>query len=213
MTDPDTQTVRDTIDAYIRAKDENRPYLTTHAFDDATSLTMVVKAEAISFPPRATGREAITNILVRDFGKAYENVRTFCLSPPPDRSWTEFSCSWLVGMSDKENRMVRVGCGRYDWSFQPQTPHLAKQLTITIEMMQLLAPEHLCAVMDWLALLPYPWCPIRTAIESAPALAGLEPIRHWMSSENANPSSFIERTSSSGFRPLPGAASHQKSRT
>jgi hypothetical protein len=185
MADSNTQTARDTIDAYIRAKDENRPYLTRRVFDDAASLKMVVTAAAISFPASATGREAITNVLVRDFAKTYENVRTFCLSSPPDPSCTKYSCSWLVGMSEKENRMVRVGCGRYDWEFQPGSRRLAKQLTVTIEVMQSLSSEHLFSVMDWLAQLPYPWCPVRAARESMPALDGLHPIHQWMSRENA----------------------------
>ena len=185
MPHSNTQTARDTIDAYIRAKDENRPYLTSRVFDDAASLKMVVTAGTISFPPNATGREAITNILVRDFGQTYENVRTVCLSSPPVPSCTTFSCAWLVGMSEKENRVVRVGCGRYDWSFQSQSPRLAKQLTITIEEMQLLYPEHLLSVMDWLARLPYPWCPVRIARESMPVIDGLHSIHQWMSRENA----------------------------
>ena len=155
------------------------------AFDDAATLTMVVKAGAISFPPSATGREAITDVLVRGFGQTYENVRTFCLSSPPKSAHTKFSCGWLVGMSEKGNRMVRVGCGRYDWLFQSQNSRLAEQLTITVETMQLLSPDSLAPVMDWLSRLPYPWCPMRMARENAPALKGLDPIRQWMSHENA----------------------------
>ena len=175
----------DAIAAYIRAKDENRPYLMSRAFVDAATLSMVVKTEAISFPPAASGREAITEVLVRGFSQAYENVRTFCLSSPPGNEPTAFSCAWLVGMSTKDNHLVRVGCGRYDWKFQIENPHLAEKLTITIEVMQLLPPEALVAVMNWLDELPYPWCSKQAAAARTPALEGLYPIRRWLSHENA----------------------------
>src|SRR5690348_5023883 len=100
---PIAQGARDAIVAYIRAKDENRPHLARFAFDAAAILSMVVKTAATSFPPDASGRDAITDVLVRGFGQTYENVRTFCLSTPPEREHTAFSCGWLVGMSAKEN--------------------------------------------------------------------------------------------------------------
>jgi hypothetical protein len=179
------RTAREAIAAYIQAKDENRPYLMRHAFDDNAALTMVVKTEAISFPPNTTGREAITDVLVREFAQTYENVRTFCLSSPPQAAETRFSCPWLVGMSEKGNRTVRVTCGRYDWSFRSQAPRLAEKLTITIHVMQLLPPASLSQVMEWLLQLPYPWCPVPTAVDHAPTLEELEPVRRWISNENA----------------------------
>jgi hypothetical protein len=179
------QGARDAIVSYIRAKDENRPHLARFAFADAAILNMVVKTDAISFPPDASGRDAITDVLVRGFGQTYENVRTFCLSSPPEREHTSFSCGWLVGMSAKENRIVRVGCGRYDWLFDAQSPHLAKKLTITIEVMQLLPADTLFPVMGWLDQLPYPWCSRQAASERVPALEALGPVRYWLSRENA----------------------------
>ena len=179
------QAARDAVAAYIRAKDENRPYLMSRAFADIATLSMVVKSEAISFPPTVSGREAITDVLVREFNQTYENIRTFCLSSPLVNERTAFSCAWLVAMSAKENQVVRVGCGRYDWKFQFEPPHLAEKLTITIEVMQLLPPESLLAVMGWLDELPHPWCTKQAASERAPALEELHPIRRWLSHENA----------------------------
>ena len=179
------QTAREAIAAYIQAKDENRPYLMRHAFDESARLTMVVKTDAISFPPSTTGREAITDVLVRGFAQTYENVRTFCLSSPPQPGNIRFSCPWVVGMSEKGNRMVRVSYGRYDWSFRSQAPRLAETLTITIQFMQVLSPASLSSVMDWLFHLPYPWCPTATMLEHAPMLEELEPVRRWIAGENA----------------------------
>ena len=172
------------IVAYIRAKDENRPYLMEHAFDRDAALAMVVKSDAISFPPITHGREAITQVLVRDFGRTYENVRTLCLCSPPESIETNFSCRWLVGMSAKDGGAVRVGCGLYNWSFRTEAPRVAKRLEITIDVMQILTANNLSAVTSWLFALPYPWCPIQTAFESAPWLEHLKPLRQW-AHENA----------------------------
>ena len=172
------------IVAYIRAKDENKPYLMERAFDQDAALAMVVKSDAISFPPITNGREAITQVLVRDFGRTYENVRTLCLCSPPGSNDTHFSCRWLVGMSAKDGGAVRVGCGRYNWSFGTQASILAERLEITIDVMQVLSADNLSAVTGWLFALPYPWCPIQTAFETAPKLDQLEPLRQW-SCENA----------------------------
>ena len=146
-----TQTAQESIRTYIRAKDENRPHLMKYAFAEEARLEMVVKTGTISFPPLATGLESITDVLVRRFAQSFENVYTFCLAPPPQAHDAIFSCKWLVGMSEKETRRVRVGCGRYDWLFQSKGPRLAQRLTITIELMQVLPPERLPSVIAWLS--------------------------------------------------------------
>ena len=185
MTVLNMQSARESIATYIRAKDENQPHLMPRAFVEAATLEMVVKAGSISFPPISNGLESISNVLVRRFSQTYENIRTFCLAEPPRSDDAKFSCGWLVGMSEKENRMVWVGCGRYDWVFQSHGPRLVERLTITIELMQSLAPSSLTSVMAWLSQLPYPWCPVQTALANAPTLDGLEPIRLYVGRESA----------------------------
>ena len=170
----------DSIATYIRAKDENRPYLMARAFAKDAALEMVVKAATISFPPTSQGLESITDVLVRRFAQSYENVHTFCLAAPPRTDEIGFSCDWLVGMSEKDSRMVRVGCGRYDWQFRSEPPHLATRLVITIEQMQSLAPDSLASVMSWLSRLPYPWCSSQTLMASAPRLDELKPVQHYI---------------------------------
>jgi hypothetical protein len=166
----------ESIVAYIRAKDQNRPYLMRRAFSQAATLNMIVKTGAISFPPLSKGIEAITEVLVRRFAQSYENVFTFCLEDPPKESAESFTCKWMVGMSEKETGTVRVGCGRYDWLFETRKPFLTRELTITIEFMQIVPAEKLEAIMNWLSGLPYPWCPVQTAVASAPKVEGLEVI-------------------------------------
>lgn len=161
------------IAAYIRAKDQNRPFMMRRAFAPDAVLKMNVKTTAITFPPLSVGIDSITEVLVRRFAQSYENVLTFCLGDPPGDEARSFSCGWMVGMSERETGAVRVGCGRYDWQFQSAEPFLARELTITIELMQILPPRTQEAVMDWLSDLPYPWCSSQRAIANAPQLEGL----------------------------------------
>ena len=64
-------------------------------------------------------------------------------------------------------------------------PRLVERLTITIDVMESLAPRTLIPIMDWLACLPYPWCSPQIALASAPPLDALEPIRHYVARGSA----------------------------
>ncbi|MCC7216549.1 MAG: hypothetical protein IT517_07230 [Burkholderiales bacterium] len=168
---------RAAIECYLRAKDENRPFLMERAFAVDAVLEVVAAAGTIAFPPVTRGRDGIADILVRRFAQAYENVRTFCLAGAPPVDAAEFSCAWLVGMSEKESGRVRVGCGRYDWRFEHHTPRRADRLAITIRSMESIDPGHLAPVMAWLSSMPYPWCPAARALAGLPALAALDTVR------------------------------------
>jgi hypothetical protein len=168
------------IQAYLRAKDENRPHLMKLAFAEGAGLEMTVETDTISFPPVTKGIDAITQVLVRDFGQVYENVYTFCLTTPPSSTDGIFRCRWMVGMSEKASGAIRVGCGYYDWSFQISEPHLVEKLGITIKMMEVLPSDYLRPVMGWLPRLPYPWCPTSEATKGMPDLAALEEVRKFI---------------------------------
>ena len=177
MSDTPRRTPEQVLRTYFHAKDENRPHLMAMAFAETAVLETVVKTGAISFPPVSRGLAPITDVLVRKFAQTYENVYSFYLERPgPAAPLAGFSCDWLVGMSDKESGRARVGCGRYDWRFQPAAPHLADRLVITIEAMQVLSPELLDPILRWLTGLPYPWCPAGTILTTAPGIADLEPV-------------------------------------
>jgi hypothetical protein len=158
----------ESIAAYIRAKDGNRPHLLEAAFTTAATLRMRVQTDSIAFPAASEGREAIAETLVRRFNQTYENVYTLCLGAPPAADALAFSCDWLVAMSEKQGGGVRVGCGRYDWEFSPEDRR-ADSLTITIEAMETLPAATLPQVLDWVSALPYPWCRLQVACERAPS--------------------------------------------
>lgn len=172
------------IATYIRAKDGNRPHLLDTAFAADATLAMAVRTDAISFPPASHGRHAIADTLVRRFNQAYENVYTLCLGPPPEAGTQVFSCDWLVAMSQKQDGAVRVGCGRYDWSFTP-AGHTVGALTITIEAMAVMPPDTLAPVMHWVSGLPYPWCPRAAPTQAAPRLPAVEPVLRYLNQESA----------------------------
>ncbi|AOB33016.1 hypothetical protein AKI39_23115 [Bordetella sp. H567] len=161
---------------YFHAKDENRPWYMARAFAPDARLNMVLKTASIAFPSEVAGEPAIADTLVRAFGQTYDNVYTFYLDrPAPGTVLDEFSCDWMVAMTEKATGNVRVGCGRYDWRFQAE-PHRVKHLTITIESMETLAAEAMPAVFEWITSLPYPWLD-RAALAHMPALPGLENLR------------------------------------
>lgn len=166
-----------TIEAYVRGKDEHRPHLAARAFAEDAVLSMTVASSAIAFPPLTQGRDAIVDLLVRDFARTYENVRTLCLADPPSPGCRAFACDWLVGMSVKDDRTVRVGCGRYDWTFESMDGRPATQLAIAIDLMQALSADTIDAVMAWLLALPYPWCSRASALGAMPLLPALGPVR------------------------------------
>jgi hypothetical protein len=102
FTDLNVKTAQEAVETYIRAKDQNRPYLMERAFAEIATLEMVVNTGTISFPPISNGLGSISDVLVRRFAQTYENVHTFCLAPPPHDDRNRYSCDWLVGMSEKE---------------------------------------------------------------------------------------------------------------
>lgn len=175
---------RETIEAYILAKDGNRPFLMEKAFAEDAVLEVAVTSGAISFPPTSSGLESIANTLVREFARSYENVHTFCLGSPPSHDSAPFSCDWLVAMSEKENRSVRVGYGRYDWHFRSPTRRAAR-LKITIQLMESLAPGALVHIMHWVSTLPYPWCPARLALAELPDFPELRSVRQHLANRSA----------------------------
>ncbi len=169
---------------YFHAKDENRPHLLECVFEPSAELVVVNHASAISFPARTVGREAIADVLVRNFGQSYENVYSFYLSRPPVDA-AAFSCGWLVAMSEKQSKSARVGCGRYDWSFAKAVPHLATHLTITIHAMQVLPAAQFAAVLAWLQALSYPWCTAEEVVCTAPNIELLAPVLQHLAAHEA----------------------------
>jgi hypothetical protein len=171
---------------YLHAKDENRPFFMTRAFASDATLKMTLRTAAIAFPPHAHGREAITDTLVRTFGQTYENVYTFYLDHPgEDAVLEDYACDWFVAMMEKTSGRVRIGCGRYDWTFQ-RAPHLATRLVITIETMLDLPADTAPSVFGWVTTLPYPWADSARVVQTAPPIEAMAPVMHWLRRDHVN---------------------------
>jgi hypothetical protein len=149
--------LKGSIESYILAKDGNRPHLLMDAFAQDASLAMTVKTTAIAFPQETHGRDAIASVLVSDFALKYENVYTFCIGAIPAAKQNEFSCDWLVCMTEKGTGAARVGYGRYDWTGDVSSSRVTR-LHITIEEMSTLPAEFAGRLLRWASRLPYPWC-------------------------------------------------------
>jgi hypothetical protein len=169
------------IETYLRAKDENRPQLMADAFEPQAVVEMTVATPAISFPGRLDGLERITDVLVRDFGQVYENVYSFCLqAPEPDVASGRFRCDWLVTMSEKSSRKLRIGCGHYDWHFACTDRWRIRRLQITIAAMEVLDDGHRTALWGWTWALERPWARKDAALELLPRDPRLESVRKAM---------------------------------
>ena len=160
---------------YFRAKDENRPHLLEDVFASAAELVIHNRSENIAFPAVTHGRAAIAEVLVRSFVLSYENIYSFYLERPA-AGVEEFKCAWLVGMTERSTRKVRVGCGTYAWTFEPHAPHVASRLAITIEAMQVLPHSEFEPVFAWLGALSYPWSSAASALQGIPRSELLSPI-------------------------------------
>jgi len=173
---PSAETV---LRTYFHAKDENRPHLLDEVFAEDAVLHVHNASTAISLPAVTHGREAIAAVLVGDFNRSYENIYSFYLARPAADA-AAFACAWLVGMTDKSTREVRIGCGTYEWHFGAAPPRRASRLVIRIDAMQLLPPDARKPVLSWLLSLSYPWTSPAEVLGRAPSLPGLAPVLQWL---------------------------------
>lgn len=172
---------------YFHAKDGNRPHLLDEVFAEDAVLHVQNASSAISFPSVTHRREAIAAVLVGDFNRTNENIYSFYLARPPADA-TAFACGWLVGMTDRSTREVRVGCGTYEWHLGAAPARLASQLVIRIDAMQLLSPDDREPVLSWLRSLSYPWSSPAEVASRAPALPGLAPVLERLRGTSGPPS-------------------------
>jgi hypothetical protein len=172
----DSSPAEDVLVNYFRAKDGNRPHLLERVFCAEAQLAVKNATAAIQFPALTRGRETIADVLVRNFGRDNDNVYSFYLSTPPTEEVERFTCRWLVGMTEKSSKSVRVGCGTYDWTLNFDPVPCATALVISIELMQVLPPQDAGRVIAWLERLPYPWASAQSVVSTAPAIELLQPV-------------------------------------
>jgi hypothetical protein len=179
MQQPKSFTPEAVLRGYFHAKDENRPHLLEDVFASNAELVIDNQSANIEFPAFAQGRSAIAGVLVQSFALSYENVYSFYLARP-GLGMREFTCPWLVGMSERSSGHVRVGCGAYEWAFESHPPHMASRLVVTIEAMHVLPRTESEGVFTWLRALNYPWSTPEAALQGIPANELLSPIAQFL---------------------------------
>jgi len=102
-TSPSSRASAQILEGYFCAKDGNRPHLIARVFTPDARLEINNASASITFPSVAQGMEDIADVLVRQFGRTYENIYSFYLSEP-EGAVKQFKCSWLVGMTDKQTK-------------------------------------------------------------------------------------------------------------
>lgn len=177
---PKSFTPEAVLRGYFHAKDENRPHLLEYVFASNAEVVIGNQSANIAFPAVTRGRHDIAEVLVRSFALSYENIYSFYLDRPA-LAVQAFTCPWLVGMSERASGNVRVGCGTYEWAFEPQAPHVASRLVITIEAMQILAVTDSQSVFAWLRTLNYPWSSPKAALHGLPSTDALSPVAQFLS--------------------------------
>src|SRR5678816_4629492 len=101
MQRPKSFTPEAVLRGYFHAKDENRPHLLEDVFASGAEVVVRNQSANIAFPAVTRGRTAIAEVLVRSFALSYENIYSFYLDRPPAADAQEFTCSWLVGLSER----------------------------------------------------------------------------------------------------------------
>jgi hypothetical protein len=180
MQEPKSFTPEAVLRGYFYAKDGNRPHLLEDVFASNAELVIRNQSANIAFPAFTQGRSAIAEVLVRSFALSNENVHSFYLGRPA-LGVGEFTCPCLVGMSERSSGQVRVGCGTYEWAFEPRVPHMASRLVVTIEAMQVLPRTESKRVFSWLRSQNYPWSSPEAALQGMPANELLSPIAQFLS--------------------------------
>jgi hypothetical protein len=168
-----TQLYLNKINDYIKAKDGNKPHLMSSVFTSDAELEMQVNSDNITFPAKVLGVDNISEVLVRNFNLAYENIYTLCLIDTITINNNTLCCDWLVSMSDRSSQALRFGYGQYRWVFQHDlnespTNNMAEKLSIRIDEMINLTNDKTPVLLPWLQALDYPWITSAKLLENLP---------------------------------------------
>jgi len=152
-------TPRALLERYVRAKDEVQPQLMRDIYRANAVLTYTIETDAIAFPARTVGLDAIMRTLVVDFSTRFASCKTYYICDEPPRDDAGFArIPWLVVMREPAAQMLRIGKGYYEWSFEHDT-HGARvsAMHIHIHRMDAIIDPRSDLMMSAQAQLPYPW--------------------------------------------------------
>jgi len=155
-------TPRDLLERYVEAKDFTRPALMPQIYRPEAVLTYDIATDAIRFPARTEGIEAITRTLITDFALQFRDCRTYyvCEAPSGDAQ-TVAVVPWLVVMREVDTGNLRVGRGYYRWTFQVEgsAGKRVSAMHIHIDRMDRIDDPNGQIRQAVQSVLPYPWLP------------------------------------------------------
>lgn len=162
----------------MEAKDLGRPHLMRQIYAADAVLTFSIATDAISFPERVAGIDAITKTLIVDFGAKYKRCKTYYVCDSAPRSAEPISVvPWLVLMHEPAQTCLRIGKGYYEWTFGPQgrADMQVVGMHIHIERMDPVEDAHGRLLTAAQSVLPYPWLPPKTMGVAFRALREADP--------------------------------------
>ena len=159
---------KDLLEAYLEAKDLDRPSLILECYAPNAVLTYSIATDTISFPSKVLGADAIAQTLVRDFRKKFDRCKTYYVSDSiVDRSLRIDFMPWLVIMREVSNSALRVGKGYYRWQFESDATRMRVcAMHIHIERMDNIEDPDGKTLHALQSELPYPWLPPATLLET-----------------------------------------------
>jgi hypothetical protein len=154
-------TPKDLLEAYLQAKDCNRPSVIIDCYTPGAVLTYSIATDKIAFPAKVIGSDAIAETLVRDFRKNFDCCKTYyvCDSPAHEAENIDF-LPWLVIMRQISTGALRLGKGWYRWGFDRTAAGMRiGAMHIHIERMDIIEDGDSGKLHMLQAALPYPWLP------------------------------------------------------
>lgn len=160
------------LERYVEAKDSTRPALMAAIYRPDAVLTYSIATDAIAFPARTAGVDAIARVLVVEFGERYQRCRTYYIDDRRHEQSGVWRIPWLVVMREPQAQALRIGKGFYRWQFEgtADTLHVTA-MHIHIERMDAIADPNAALLEAIQAPLPYPW------LQSATMREVLGPLR------------------------------------
>lgn len=160
-------TPKNLLEAYLEAKDLNRPSVILERYTPNAVLTYTIATDTTSFPDKVLGAEAIAQVLVRDFRKKFDRCKTYYVCDSiVDRDQRIDFLPWLVIMREASNSALRVGKGYYKWQFESgETRMRVCAMHIHIERMDNIEDRDGKTLRALQSELPYPWLPPATLLE------------------------------------------------
>ncbi|HZP87828.1 MAG TPA: hypothetical protein VFB54_13515 [Burkholderiales bacterium] len=150
--------MRTLLERYVEAKDFNRPDVATRLFRRDVVLTYSIATDAIAFPARTSGFDAVVRVLIADFATRYTRCRTYYIEDLLREDGEVLHVPWLVVMREDEARALRIGRGWYRWTFaSEEDQRRVCALHIHIERMDPMPDREAGLLSRIQAVLPYPW--------------------------------------------------------